>query len=375
MTESLPQRLEHARKLKERAIVELESLLDPKERKVARRDHHARRKPRHCGITIHTGIGCSYGCVYCYIWDMGFPGKPKPYPLNSLQMAYALALNPYVVPRYTFAAYGSVTEPFLEETKDKAVDYMRTIYRYLLLPSQVSTKSLLTSDLVKKLINTDPNLSLLISITGISEKARRLEPRAPDPIMRIESASYLKGTNIIPTLFIRRIIPGVTDKEFENILDLASNAGIRTLVLGTLRVTSGIVRRLKLVGVEIPPKLLPRRLDIKKQQYIQGSHIKRMLEHIASNKGFLVLPSACSANVYSHRSACYKCRLGPCGRPSYPSIMEVKDALSILELDNYRVVDVSRNAIRLQRTGKPTKKDEIRLFWLRDVSRLDLILA
>ena len=51
-------------------IRQLEALLSPEERREALRDHHAKRPPRPCGITIHTGIGCPLGCAYCYIYDM-----------------------------------------------------------------------------------------------------------------------------------------------------------------------------------------------------------------------------------------------------------------------------------------------------------------
>ncbi len=373
MTGRLPLRIEHAMRQKERALARLESLLDPRERREARRDHHARRKPRHCGITIHTGVGCSYGCVYCYIWDMGFPGRPKPYPLSALQIAYAIALNPYVVPGYTFAAYGSVTEPFLEETRDKAIEYIRTVYNYLALPSQVSTKSIITKELARELSRTDPYLSVLISVTGIGKNARRLEPRAPDPLERIESARILAGTTVTPTLFIRPIIPGITDKEIDEILEAAKRAKVKTIVLGTLRVTSGIVKRLSSIGVELPRNLLPKSLDEKRQRYISGSGIKKRLVEIVSRIGFIVLPSACSANVYSHRMGCSKCRLGPCGDVVPPTIGEIEEALPLLGLDNYRVVDVSPRIIRLRRIGKYSLGDEIGLFWLREISTLDIV--
>ncbi|MEM4497864.1 MAG: radical SAM protein, partial [Nitrososphaerota archaeon] len=51
-------------------------MLDERELEVARRDPHARRLPRPCGLTVHTGLGCKFGCLYCYIYDMGFSRAP-----------------------------------------------------------------------------------------------------------------------------------------------------------------------------------------------------------------------------------------------------------------------------------------------------------
>ncbi|MGC8994056.1 MAG: radical SAM protein, partial [Pyrobaculum sp.] len=41
-----------------KTIKTLEERLAREEILEARRDHHAKRPPRPCGITIHTGVGC-----------------------------------------------------------------------------------------------------------------------------------------------------------------------------------------------------------------------------------------------------------------------------------------------------------------------------
>ncbi len=100
---------------------ELASKLDRKERKEALDDRHAHREPRPCGLTVHPGRGCTYACIYCYVEDMGMPRRPEPSRLSGLQLAYAIASNPYTLlgKGGTFLAFGSVTEPFLPAIKGR----------------------------------------------------------------------------------------------------------------------------------------------------------------------------------------------------------------------------------------------------------------
>ncbi len=371
----LAKRLEFALKHKERARQELSTLLDRRERAKAERDHHAKRKPRPCGITIHTGVGCSFGCIYCYIWDMGFPGKPKPYPLSPEAMAYALAVNPYIVPGYTFAAYGSVTEPFLEETAELAISYIKTVYKWLGLPSQVSTKQVLTGKLTNALRETDPNLSILVSVSALGDLARRLEPRAPPAEERLIAAGRAAREGLKVALFVRPIIPGVTDRQANELFELAAESGIREVVLGSLRVTLGILRRLSASGITIPRHLLPRMPRSKRDQVTLRMHdIKMKVKLAAQTYGLIVHPTACSANVHAHRMPCRRCRLGPCYiEPAIPDPGEIREALSILGIEKfYKVVRVDKEAIVLR--GPPTKRGpaDIGVFWLREVSGLQV---
>ena len=119
---------------------------------IAERDGHAHRIPRPCGLTIHTGLGCRFGCVYCYIYDMGFTYKPRPYRLTGLQLAYAVASNPSIALGLngTPMAFGSITEPFMDETTHRTVEYMEAISNYLENPIQFSTKAHLGEDLILK---------------------------------------------------------------------------------------------------------------------------------------------------------------------------------------------------------------------------------
>jgi DNA repair photolyase len=189
---------------RQRVIKTLEEELSEEERREARQDHHARRPPRPCGITIHTGVGCPLACAYCYIYDMGFPGSAKPYKLSPLQLAYAVATNPHVAvgPWGTLVAVGSVTEPFLPQTRELALGYMKAIAAYLGNPLQVSTKMPPPPELAE----VQGGLDVLISVTDLSGK---LEPRAPPPLERLRAGAELIKRGISATLFVRPIVPGV----------------------------------------------------------------------------------------------------------------------------------------------------------------------
>ena len=317
-----------------RVAERLRSVLGREKAREAEGDHHARRPPRPCGMTIHTGIGCSMGCLYCYVPDMGFPMRPRPYPLEPLQMAYALAVNPYVLPRATLAAYGSVTEPFLPETRERALGYIREVARWLRLPSQVSTKALLDPELTRRLLEAEPRISVLVTVIAVGEWARRLEPGAPPAEERIARAGEAarRGLNVA-------IIPGITDRQAREIFELAASAGVRYAVLGTLRVTPGILRRLASAGVDVSiiEGRLPRRpRGARDQVAIRASDIKAVVAREAARAGLRVLPAACSHNIESHGEYCRACRLGPCGVSAAKAIYDASDVEELLELAGIR---------------------------------------
>ncbi|MBS7640097.1 MAG: radical SAM protein [Candidatus Bathyarchaeia archaeon] len=339
---------------KKTVLSRLERLLDDKSKLAASSDHHSRRRPRPCGITIHTGVGCSYICAYCYIYDMGFPARTRPYPLKPEEMTYALALNPYVIPEKTLAAYGSVTEPFLRETATQALSYMREIYMWLRLPTQVSTKAILTENISKGISSGDPRTSVLVTVVTISN--RSVEPRAPDPMERIKSAGEASRAGLSVSLFMRPIIPGITDVEAEKILSLAAESGLKSIVLGSLRVTERILRNLERYGANVGE--IRRRLTgpIKgsEQIEIRLSDFKRRIKLIAEDMGFIVFRTACEANVYTHGRYCAMCNMGPCNTNVKPEPIEASDIEDLLEYlgVQYASVEVTNDSIRVTLKGK-----------------------
>ncbi|MEM0005277.1 MAG: radical SAM protein [Ignisphaera sp.] len=352
---------------RERVRRELEGSLSTDVIGRARRDFHSFRAPRPCGMTIHTGVGCSNRCAYCYIYDMGFPGSVEVYPLPAEGIVYALSLNPYIAPTATLAAYGSVTEPFNPVTRDFSLKLMELVYRYLKLPSQVSTKSILDGDVVSRIIDADARCSVLVTVVAI-DRAKILEPYAPDPVDRITYAGHA-SRYLHTSLFIRPVIPGVTDAEIDRILKLAVEYGIRRIVIGALRVTEGILTRIRnidhLLYREIVSRL-PREPRGREQIAIRVDDVKKVIVRKAREHQVKVYTSACQANIDAHGEFCNMCSRGPCGNIHRIEAIDESDIAEFLEYmgTRPREITVSRNciAIEVESRIRREKLDHIKRF-------------
>lgn len=360
---------------RERVRRELEYTLPTSTIERVRRDSHSRRAPRYCGVTIHTGVGCSNRCVYCYIYDMGFPAIVEEYPLPAEGIVYALSLNKYIAPTRTLAAYGSVTEPFNPITKNFSLKLMKLVHRYLELPSQVSTKSILDENTVASLASADPKFSILVTIVTI-DRAGALEPYAPNPIDRIVYAGYA-SRYLHTSLFIRPAIPSVTDAEIDKILKISVEHGVKHIVVGSLRVTRGILDRIHSIAPQLYREISSRLSEEprgRKQTTVLETDVKKRIIESAVKHQLKVYTSACQANIDAHNEFCNMCAMGPCGNPS-KAIRDVDedDIAEFLEHSGVRFksITLSESGVSIRVGGRVYREriDYVRRF-LEQVLRL-----
>jgi DNA repair photolyase len=293
---------------------QLERKLTQRERNEALADSHSRREPRMCGLTVHPGRGCSLGCKYCYVEDMGIRGPPESYKLSGLQLVYAILSNPFFLPseQGTMLAFGSITEPFLPGIRERTFEYLRAVSELLGNPTQISTKFYIGKEESRILGEIDPKLSVLVTIPCLS-KAEVIEPYAPRPELRFQTIRNLRDESVHTSLFLRPIIPGVADLDGPKIIENAKSAGANGVVLGTLRVTPSILERLREAGIhELEELLTSKNIKRGRQVPIDTSSIKSSLRRVALRAGLRVFPAACSANMDSHSLGCYACSFGPC---------------------------------------------------------------
>ncbi|NPB02404.1 MAG: radical SAM protein [Methanopyri archaeon] len=298
--------------------------------KRARKDPHAKRRPRPCGITVHPGHGCPRGCVYCYIPEMGFKfERARPYPLTGEGMVLALLYNRRFEPGRTFIALGSVTDPFLPELAEKSLEYLQAFDEWLANPVQTSTKSYLEDDTIEALasLRNPPNV-LVTVLTPDGEKAARLEPKAPSPSDRLKTVEKLSRAGVTVDLFLRPLLPGIIgEDEIETLMERALDAGARGVVVGGFRVNEGILRRLRNAGFDVSEIVKRARGRIprgRRQAYIRTGDIKRRVIDLARDLGLVPFGAACCACASTFEVPCpNRCwETGfctRCGNPACPT--------------------------------------------------------
>lgn len=310
----------------------------------------SRRKPRPCGFTVHTGYGCSFKCIYCYISDMGFPWSISKTLLSGYEVVYALISNPYFIPgdEGSLIALGSVTEPFHPLTINTTIDYIDKIVNYLKNPLQFSTKMALHQNIVNELKNIDLGISPLVTIISI-KNYELLEPYAPPPERRFETISILRKNGFKPFLFLRPVIPGLIENEYTILIDKSYEYGAKGIVIGSLRVTVNVLSKLVEKGIDISEimKRLPRRPHGREQVSVDTRDLKNMIANYAKQYKLVVFPEACMANLYTHGYSCWKMIHLGCStgfKPKYPSrgdVYEIACELDVgiedIKLSTYRV--------------------------------------
>ena len=189
--------------------------------------------------SINPYQGCEHGCVYCFArpthayLDLS-PGLDFETKLFAKPDAAALLRAELAHPGYRCApiALGTNTDPYQPiEREWKITRQVIELLAECEHPLTITTKGVLVlRDLDLLAAMAAKNLArVYVSIAMLDrELARKLDPRAPSPQRRLEMIKAIAEAGIPVGVSVAPVIPQLTDKDLEAILEAAAQHGARS---------------------------------------------------------------------------------------------------------------------------------------------------
>ena len=186
--------------------------------------------------SINPYRGCEHGCIYCYARPthayLGLsPGLDFETKLVAKTNAAELLRRELSAPGYRceLIAMGTHTDPY--QPIERELKITRGVIEVLAEcdhPLGIVTKSAMVErdiDLLSTMAKKNL-VQVFISIATLDhEVARKLEPRASAPARRLQAVRKLADAGIEVGVFASPVIPMITDKDIESVLQAAKDAG------------------------------------------------------------------------------------------------------------------------------------------------------
>jgi DNA repair photolyase len=186
--------------------------------------------------SVNAYRGCEHGCVYCYArpshayleLSPGLDFETKLFAKTNAAelLKEALAKPGYVVKPLAFGTNTDCYQPI--ERRYRIMRQLLEILAECEHPLTIVTKSaLIERDLDLLAPMASKNLvKAFVSITTLDRQlARSLEPRAASPQRRVDALRALAAAGVPCGVMIGPVIPALTDKSMEHILEAAAAAG------------------------------------------------------------------------------------------------------------------------------------------------------
>ena len=196
--------------------------------------------------TINPYRGCEFGCKYCYArYTHEFMGLENPQEFEEKiyskdRAAEILATELRQDPGGAIAI-GTATDPYqpAERLYKTTRSILETLAEFRGLRLSITTKSdLVTRDIaLLQEVASRNSLQVNMTITTLdSELARKLEPRAPRPELRLRAVRALAEAGLPVAIFAMPVLPGITDSPaaLEAVARAGAEAGARTFHVNIL---------------------------------------------------------------------------------------------------------------------------------------------
>ncbi|MHC1709443.1 MAG: radical SAM protein [Methanomassiliicoccales archaeon] len=184
-------------------------------------------------------VGCQHDCLYCYApYITKRPRTEWTTVLARTDLPQALARE--IRGKKGTIGLGTVTDPYQEAERHLLIT-RRCLME--IVPHGLSVSVLTKSDLILRDVDLYKELKgeVGITVTSVSDDiSRTLEPGAPLPGRRVEALRKLAGEGLNAYALIGPLLPLLTEKDVDEMVDALSSTGIKWVMLDRFRPRPGM---------------------------------------------------------------------------------------------------------------------------------------
>lgn len=197
---------------------------------------------------MNSSLGCPARCTYCYISEYGYGQKPTLASFSGDELRQHLYDNRHQWQQsdYNIISFGCFSESMCKPYIQKTLEFVRAIASFG-MPIQIATKWSVSDETVEEFssaVNYSGQLNIFASLVTLRHW-ENIEPGTRSPKERISTLLRFKDAGQNTYLYIKPVIPGITDLDAPAIRDIMQENGFDVCVVGALFSNQQITRALQ----------------------------------------------------------------------------------------------------------------------------------
>ncbi len=238
--------------------------------------------------SINPYTGCSHGCAYCYArFMLRYAKTRQPWGkfVHVKINAPTVLMKEIKGNMSGTVLLSSVCDPYQELEKKYEITrkILQVISKHNNFKVDILTKSNLIVrdlDIIKKIKNVEVGFS----ISHFDEEFRRIfEPGAPSVEKRFDALETLNRDGVETYVFVAPVIPLITDRDMESILENAKHCNVSYLFFDTLNIKCGNWKPITTAMEKYEPEILPRFVEVMEKPERYYSQFKEKILEMCNN--------------------------------------------------------------------------------------------
>jgi len=217
--------------------------------------------------------GCMHNCIYCYATYIPRFGEVR----LKRDLLKKLRRDLEKLPKNALISMSNSSDPYppIERSLSITRSCLELMQSYDIRLLIVTKSDIVTRDL--DLMNKS---AVCITVTCLSEVAKKIEPNAPNPTNRVKALKEVKDCGITAVLRLDPIIPFLTEKEALKVLEACDF--VNHVITSTLKLRPDILARFSKVFPDLAKRFKSMYTEKVGRYYYLPRHLRwRLLKPIA----------------------------------------------------------------------------------------------